>query len=326
MGPQHGVAVQLANDHYIVSQPNPDYVKGTSNDSLSVGFFVVNKDGTTVYNMNEAGNADKSCPGYHGHAKYGTVDVFGCAGGFLSMTHNTAANTFTSRQVKYHDTGRKTGTFFEHDRQPVIIGQHSGGTPARVSLIRWVAGSESYNVARDVLDMGLVRPCGGAGFEQALGKAFAALLMNGSLMVYDVAEGWALRNSAAVDPFGCSDANRPRMVMGYHRLFLLYPASREVVEYRVSLSTLTKGRTFKTTTQPVAGVVAGLSPSASAASACTDGVVLQDVEKAAASKSVSNSTNSTGTSSARRVVSATWARPLLCASVAGLTAVALRRA
>jgi hypothetical protein len=322
IGQQHGIASQLANDHYIISQPNPDYIKGTSNDSLSVGFIVVNKDGTTVDSMNEAGNPDKSCPGYHGHAKYGTVDVFGCAGGFLSITHNTATNTFTSRQVKYHDTGRKTGTFFEHERQPIIIGQHSGGTPAQVSLIRWVAGTESYNVARDVLDMGPVRPCGGAGFELALGKAFAALLMNGSLMVYDVAEGWALLNSAAVDPFSCSDASRPRMVMGYHRLFLLYPAKNEVVEFRVSLSTLTKGRTIKTTTQPVAGVVVGLSPSTVATSACTDGVVLQDAEKAA-TKATSNST---AKSSARRVVSASWAQQLLSASFAGLTAIALRRA
>jgi hypothetical protein len=91
-------------------------------------------------------------------------------------------------------------------------------------------------------------------------------------MVYDVASGWALRNSvAAVDPFSCTDGSRPRIVMGYHRVFLLFPVKKEIVEYSLSLSILTKGRTMQTTIEPAAGVVTGLSLAESAATACTDG-------------------------------------------------------
>ena len=318
MDPQHGNAAPLANDFYIVSQPNPGFASGASNDSLSVGFLVVDKTGRTVYDMNMAGNPDRSCPGYHGHAKYGSTDVFGCAGGFLSVTHDTSTNTFTSRQIKYHDSGRRTGTFFEHERQPVIVGQHSGGTPAQHSLIRWTAGSPSYEVPRDVLDFGAVRPCS-SGFELALGKAFATLLINGSLMVYDVTSGWALRNSvAAVDPFSCTDATRPRIVMGYHRVFLLFPVKKEIVEYSLSLSTLTKGRTMKTTIEPAAGVITGLSLADSAATACTDGVVLLESEKAAVA-ATKNTTNSTSTtkSLASRTASGGGIQLLLSACMAG---------
>ena len=231
MDPQHGNAVPLANDHFIISQPNPGFKTGASNDSLSVGFIVVDKDGKTVYDMNEAGNHDKSCPRYHGHAKYGATDVFGCAGGFLSVTHDMSNNSFTSRQIKYHDSGRRTGTFFEHERQPVIVGQHTCGTPSRFSLIRWTAGSASYHAVRDVLDFVTEgRPCA-AGFELALGQAFVVLLTNGSLMVYDIASGWAYRNSvAAAAPFTCTGASHPSMTMGYHRAFLLFPLQKEIVE------------------------------------------------------------------------------------------------
>jgi hypothetical protein len=319
MDPQHGIAVPLANDYFIVSQPNPGYKTGAS-DSMSVGFIVVDKDGKTVYSMNEAGNLDKSCPGYHGHARYGSNDVFGCSGGFLSLTHDPSTNTFTSRQVKHHDTGsgRKTGTFFEHERQPIIIGQHAGGTPAQFSFIRWTAGSPSYAAPSDVLDFGAVRPCA-SGFELALGKAFATLLTNGSLMVFDVASGWALRNSVvATDSFTCTGSSHPRMAMGYHRVFLLFPATKEVVEYRLSLSTLAKGRTLKTTVEPAAGVVAGLSPAVSAVSACPDGVVLEAAEKAATAvaKNTTASTSSTR-SPAGRVPSGGGARLLLSACMAG---------
>ena len=297
MEPQHGNAAPLANDYYIVSQPNPAYVSGASNDSLSVGFIVVDKKtGNTVYDMNVAGDANRSCPSYHGHAQFGATVVFGCAGGFLSVTQEPSTNSFTSRQIRYHDSGRRTGTFFEHERQPVIVGQHSGGSPAQFSLIRWTAGSPSYEAQRDVLDLGTVRPCG-AGFELALGKSFATLLTNGSLMVYDVASGWMLRGSvAAADAFSCTAATRPRMAMGYHRVFLLFPSTKQVVEYRLSLSTLTKGRTFDTTVEPGAGVVAGLSSATSAATACLDGVVLQEVERSIVSSSSKSSASRTPSS------------------------------
>jgi hypothetical protein len=318
MDPQHGNAAPLANDYFIVSQPNPGFKTRTSNDSLSVGFIVVDKDGKTVYSMNEAGNPDKSCPGYHGHARYGSNDVFGCLGGFLSLTHDPSTNSFTSRQVKHHDSGRKTGTFFEHERQPIIIGQHSGGTPPQYSFIRWTAGSPSYAAPSDVLDFGTVRPCA-SGFELALGKAFATLLTNGSLMVYDVASGWVLRNSVvAAEPFTCTGSTYPRMAMGYHRVFLLFPAKKEVVEYRLSLSTLAKGRTLTTTVQPTAGVVAGLSSAARAVSACPDGVVLEEADKAATSAAKNTTaSNSAAKSPAGRVPSGGGVRLLLAACVAG---------
>ena len=329
MDPQHGNAAPLANDHYLVSQANPGYKTGASNDSLSVGFIVVDKAGTKVYDMNVAGNVDKSCPSYHGHARYGNTDVVGCAGGFLSMTHDPSTNTFTSRQIKYHDTGRRTGTFFEHDRQPIIIGQHAGGNPAQYSLIRWTAGSAAYDAPRDVLDFGTVRPCS-SGFELALGKAFATLLTNGSLMVYDIASGWVYRNSiAAADAFTCTGATYPRMVMGYHRVFVLFPANKEVVEYHLSLSTLKKGRTLSTATiQPTTGIVVGLSSAQSAASACPDGVVLDSAEKAAAGASNTTTTttsNTTAKSAAGSVPSGGGGRLLLSSFMAcGLASSAFR--
>jgi len=258
----------------------------------------------------------KSCPSYHGHGNYGNTHVFGCLKGYLTLTHETSTNTFTSRQIKYHDSGR-TSNFFHHDRQPVNVGQHANGS--KNSLIRWTAGMESLDSQRDVLDFGDVRLCS-AGFELALGQAFVTLLVNGSLMVYDVSSGWMYRNSvkAADASSVCSGAGItfPRMALGYHRVFLLFPDSKKVFEYHVSLSTLTRGRTLSTSVQVAAGVVSGLDPTIRAEVACSDGVVLNEVEKAAVVHTAKETSNSSTKSPACRLTPGGGERLLLSAYVA----------
>jgi hypothetical protein len=278
MDAQHGNAGPLANNLYFVSQPNPGYKNpSSSNDSLSVGFLIVNTEGGIKYNMNVAGEEGRSCPSYHGHAEYGEYNVFGCAKGILVLRHDTKSDSFESYLLKYHDTGRRTGTFFSQENQQIIIGAHTSTSQYALIRLQVVGGSRSYDANRDVLDFpSNARPCT-SDFERASGAVFVTLLTNGTVMVYDVREKWTLRNSLVIsDPFSCSGSppTYPRLVAGYNRFFVLI--GTQVKEFKVSALTLVAGRTFNLNFNPGAGIVVGVDKTLSPvpAEACTEGVDL----------------------------------------------------
>jgi hypothetical protein len=280
MGQQHGNAGALANDLYFVSQPNPLYLTGNSTDSLSVGFLVMKKDKTVVYDMNHGSDLDKRCPGYHGDAHVGSTVMFGCISGVLVLTMDKAANTFTSRRIPYHEVPnwspgmppppRRTGSFHYHKANPVIIGQHTNTTHyAFIRLPTATAASGIYDVARDFREFGTARPCR-SGFEKASGKAFLSMFTNGSLLMFDVTNGWTYQSAIQVsEPFTCS-GSFPFLVLGYNRAFVVYPTLREAREILISSGALNQGRTMKLPDEmkPTAGLVLGIPPDKSTSVSC----------------------------------------------------------
>ncbi len=275
IGQQHGIAGPLPNDHYFVSQPNPAYLAGNVTSSRSAGFLIMKQDKTVVYDMNQAGDPDKSCPGYHGTALYKDTVMFGCSTGVVLLKMDTATNKFTSRRVPYHDSGsgRTTGAFHYHSAQTVVIGQHNNATHyAMVRLPTSLASSAtgSYDVSKDVREFGTARPCR-SGFELAAGKAFLTMFANGSVLLFDVSDGWAYQSMTQVaEPFTCS-GSFPFLVMGYSRAFVVYPTVREVREIVISGTTLQQGRTMKFAEdiKPSVGLVLGISPDLANSVTCT---------------------------------------------------------
>jgi hypothetical protein len=273
MGQQHGDAGALPNDHYYISQPNPLYLTGNSSDSLSVGFLVLRKDKTTAYDLNHATDPDKRCPGFHGSAQVQSTVMFGCTTGILVLKMDPATSTFTSGRVRYHDSGRRTGSFFDHSSQPVIIGQHTNATHYAFirlpSTMDVSSATASYEVARDFREFDRARPCR-AGFEKASGKAFLAMFTNGSVLMFDVANGWLFQSSVQVsEPFTCS-GSFPFLVLGYNRAFVVYPTMKEARELLISGSELKQGRTMKLpdSIRPTSGLVFGISPTVSKDVSC----------------------------------------------------------
>jgi len=278
MGQQHGNAGPLPNDHYFVSQPNPAYVAAhsvaggsTNTSSRAMGFIVVKKDRTVVYNMSDASDPDRSCPMYHGNAQLGTTVMFGCATGILVLKVDTATtpNTFTSRRIPYHASGRTIGSFHFHRSQAVVIGQYSNAT--HYAFIRLQTdmdmASPKYEVARDLREFGSARPCR-SGFEMAYGKAFLTMFTNGTVLMFDVSSGWTFQSSIQVsESFTCS-GTFPFLVMGYNRAVVVYPNVQEARELLISGTTLKQGRTMKLPQdfKPSSGLVFGIPPSMTKAS------------------------------------------------------------
>ncbi len=78
-GPQHGAAIAVEGDKFIVSTKNPDYPEN-SDDSLPVGVEVRDLDDNVVYD-----ESNRSCPGLHGESHGAAGVLFGCIGGVLLL-------------------------------------------------------------------------------------------------------------------------------------------------------------------------------------------------------------------------------------------------
>eukprot|EP00961_Rhodomonas_salina_P118281 1591851-Rhodomonas_salina.3 len=285
MDPQHGNAGPMGNNVYFVSQPNPEYKTGLTDSSLSTGFHIIDKDSNLLYDANNASDPDRSCPLYHGHSNYGEYHVFGCRDGILVIRYIAATNAVSSRLMRYHDSGRRTGRFFSHEEQPVIVAQHS----APIALIRWKAGPDNYQPSRDVLEFeDTASPCGAA-FEKVDGDVLLVLLTNGTLMSYDVSSRWTYIHSLPVVPaFSCGGGNAyPRLIAGYNRAFLSIPEDRIVQEIEVWPTRLELGRKFDVSAiRPGGGAVAGLSSQAAKIGACGTSASLYSDSKSGASETM----------------------------------------
>jgi hypothetical protein len=183
---------------------------------------------------------------------------------------DTTNNAFTSRRIPYHGSGRTVGAFHHHKSQAVIIGEYSNSTHyAFIRLPASLASSGSYEVGKDVRELGTARPCR-SDFEKAAGKAFLTMFTNGSLLLFDVSNGWTYQSIIQVaEPFTCS-GSFPFLVVGYNRAFVVYPNVQEAREILISGTTLKQGRIMKLPEdiKPSVGLVLGISPDDAKSVAC----------------------------------------------------------
>ncbi|EKX45250.1 hypothetical protein GUITHDRAFT_108889 [Guillardia theta CCMP2712] len=281
MAPQHGIAVPLAQDVFLVSLPNPAFNSSacatphTSCDSLSSQFKAVKK--TASGNVDVAWNTPRDCPGYHGHAMgMGGWHAIGCGNGrgginlqnsyFLAVKYSNDA--IESFNVKYHEAGGSIGTFVGHDNQAVLVGVYN--KDGSRSFVRWRGGDKSYTV-NDVMAV----PAGvipvSYGFEMVSGKVFVAFYTSGEVKLYDVSSSWKeLASLKVVEPF--TSTSKYQLVLGYHKMYLLDPDQSKITEIDIKDdSVLSTGRSFTVTGKPTAGVVIGMTPMEALEAACGGG-------------------------------------------------------
>ena len=77
-GPQHGAAVPLEDDLFVVTTQHPEYGDDPEEYRLPIGAEIRDIDGKVLYSA-------EGCPDLHGDAGNGHMAVFGCTGGVLAV-------------------------------------------------------------------------------------------------------------------------------------------------------------------------------------------------------------------------------------------------
>ncbi len=105
-GPQHGSAVALSGDRFIVSTKNPD----DADDPLPVGVEIRDLNDNVIYDA-----SNRSCPGLHGEAHSAPGVLFGCVGGVLLIKQDGEAfsHVFFQNPEEMQENAR-VGTVYGH--------------------------------------------------------------------------------------------------------------------------------------------------------------------------------------------------------------------
>jgi hypothetical protein len=239
-GPQHGIAVPLGRDQWLMSKPNAIYPKGEDRSASSRpdGFEILQrgKDWKRLVSFNETDKEDASCRLFHGHGSTANTQVFACAegpgGGFLVVSPS-AQGAWSARKLAYPD-GRRTSSIVSRDDARAMVGNYGLRSPYD-ALIR-------INPAAAALKPGDVFPVPEAQpacrFELAAGGArLANLTPDGKLRVHQVWPDWKeIAVFDAVAPFDCQFGARTAAsyltVIG-NSAFVSDPMNGRIREYQL---------------------------------------------------------------------------------------------
>lgn len=263
-GPQHGIAVPLGRQHWLMSVPNPAYVKGDDRSASSRpnGFEILRADKgkgtgwTRVGSFNDPTRADASCQLYHGHAAAGGRFVFGCAegetGGILVLSQTKGR--WGARRLAYPDA-RRISAIKARDGARYMVANYGLKAPYD-ALLRVDATAPALTTA-DVLPVPDGQ--GACQFELAGGgKRVANLTADGQLRIYEMAPSWKeVAAFDAVPAFDCAYGARtptPSLAVIGSSAFVSDPIHGRIREYH--LDTLKQGLDM-----PVGGQPANLAGS-----------------------------------------------------------------
>ncbi|MEN5081244.1 hypothetical protein ABE438_02070 [Bosea sp. TWI1241] len=264
-GPQHGIVVPLAGKSWLMSVPNPDYVKGEDRKASSRpnGFEVLEqgrKGFSRTASFNDQAKPDASCKLYHGHAAAGPRHVFGCAEGegggllVLSQAGGKGKAAFTARKLAYPD-GRRISAIKARKDARYMVANYGSSAPYD-ALLRVDPAARSLT-AEDVQAV----PGGQSACQFELsgdGKRLANLTPDGVLRVYEIAPAWKeVARFEAVPAFDCQFGARtptPSLAVVGSSAFVSDPTNARIREYQ--LGTLKQGLDM-----PVEGMPANLAGS-----------------------------------------------------------------
>jgi len=216
--PQHGIAVPLGGDQFLISVANEAYARGDDKaaSSLPNGFQILDKaDGWKVFaSFNDAADPDRSCKGYHGHAALQDVHVFGCDakagdGGVLIVAKGDKG-AWDARKLAYPD-GRRATTIKAGPSGRYLVANYGEGHGRPYDALLRIDPKARTLTGEDVFQI----PDGQAVCQYEVtgdGKRVVNLTQDGKLRVYDIAPEWKVVAAFdAVPAFDCAwDAATPQ--------------------------------------------------------------------------------------------------------------------
>ncbi|WP_419936922.1 metal ABC transporter solute-binding protein, Zn/Mn family [Candidatus Palauibacter sp.] len=215
-GPQHGAALAISPDEFIVTTKNPDYPEN-SDDSLPVGVEVLNLDGEVVYDA-----SNRSCPGMHGEIHNEEGAIFGCVGGvlFLHPHGDSYDHDFIENPPGMREDSR-IGSFFGHDELHHFFGRASyfdGQGFANDGI--WLIDPETGEFRRVFSE---AVAAGGIG---AHAERLYLLTSEGELHVLDAHDGDEITHLHVMDP---GEGGRPSLTIVGETMFITNPGLGEVI-------------------------------------------------------------------------------------------------
>ena len=212
---QHGAALAISPDRFIVTTVNPDYPENTDS-TLPVGVEVRNLAGDVVY---DASNG--SCPGMHGETHNEEGAIFGCVGGvlFLHPEGGSYHHEFIDNPPEMREESR-IGSFFGHHHLHHFFGRASyfdgqGFADDGIWLIDPEAG-EFRQVFSEPVAAGAV-----GGHAERL----YLLTTEGELHVLDAHDGDEIAHVHLMEP----GEGRPRLIIVGETMFLTNPDHGEII-------------------------------------------------------------------------------------------------
>jgi hypothetical protein len=245
-GPQHGIALSLGKKQWLMSMPNPAYVKGDDKTASSRpnGFAIFDRSATWNVRMslNDVGRPANSCKLFHGQASIKDVHVFACnegADGGLLVVSKASSGRWTSRKLSYPGDGRSSA-LKSADSGRYMVGNYGLKAPY-TALIRVAPDAKALTMG-DVMTVPGAQPV--CLFEvDAAGKHVANLTPDGRLRIYDIAQTFKeVANFDAVPAFDCAfdaKAPKPSLAVVGNSLFVSDPAGKRIREFY--LNTLKQG-------------------------------------------------------------------------------------
>ncbi len=213
---QHGAALAISPDRFIVTTVNPDYPEKTDS-TLPVGVEVRNLAGDVVY---DASNG--SCPGMHGETHNEEGAIFGCVGGvlFLHPEGGSYHHEFIDNPPEMREESR-IGSFFGHDHLHHFFGRASyfdgqGFADDGIWLIDPEAGEFRQVFSEPIA----------AGAVGTHGERLYLLTSDGELHVLDAHDGDEVAHVHVMEP---GEDARPRLIIVGETMFLTNPNHGEII-------------------------------------------------------------------------------------------------
>lgn len=220
--PQHGIAVPLGGDRFLVSVSKEAYAKGDDKtvSSRPNGFEILDRSQgwKPVAAFNDTADPSRSCKEFHGHAALQDIHVFGCnaridgnpaSDGGVLVIGPGPDGAWGSRKLAYPD-GRRASTIKGNPAGRHLVANYGGesGRPFE-ALLRIDPMAEALTAA-DVFPI----PAGQAVCQYEVtndGRRVVNLTQDGKLRIYDIAPEWkAVAEFDAVPAFDCAwDAATP---------------------------------------------------------------------------------------------------------------------
>lgn len=223
--PQHGLAVPLGGERWLLTAPNPAYAKGDDKTASSRPNTIERVDGGAAWTV----RASFSCPALHGHGEQGAIHALGCADGVL-VVKTDGKPEGEARRLAYPD-GRVTSTIASSGKG-VMVGNYAKSGPA-TAFLRIDPAAERLGAA-DIHEI--------ADGQQACqfamapdGASLVHLSPDGKLRLYEVVPQW--RQVAvfdAVAPFDCAfgaPTPTPRLAIQGNSAFVSDPTQGRIREF-----------------------------------------------------------------------------------------------
>ncbi len=225
-GLQHGVALAVSEDRFVVSSNNPDYPEN-SPSSLPLGVELRDIGDRVIYDA-----SSRDCPGLHGEAHNSAGVLFGCSGGVLFLhTHDGEFDHWFIENPPEMRDGSRIGSVYGHPRSPIFFGRASySSSEGFVDDGIWLIDPEADRFSSVLPADDEANRSVGAAFGPH-GERFYVLTLDGRLQIFDPHHGELLASAALIDPI--DPQLPPTFTIAGEMLYLADPAAGRVIAYHL---------------------------------------------------------------------------------------------